>query len=94
MFYMGGRTAGEISARLIAEGLSPETPALIAANISRPDEKRWHGTLAGLGEGMAEIGHDNPVLFGVGKVFSRKAALAEATGDARLTSRPRRACLP
>lgn len=71
MFYMGGRTAGEISARLIAEGLPPETPVLIASNISRADERRWHGTLASLGRGTAEIGHDNPVLFGIGKVFAR-----------------------
>ncbi|WP_246072519.1 siroheme synthase CysG [Martelella lutilitoris] len=78
MFYMGGRTAGEIGARLIAEGLPPDTPVLIAANISRPDERRWFGALAMLGEGMAEIGHDNPVLFGIGQVFARKAALAEA----------------
>ncbi|AJY45062.1 siroheme synthase [Martelella endophytica] len=81
MFYMGGRTAGEISARLIAEGLSPETPVLIASNISRADEKRWHGTLAGLSEGMKEIGHDNPVLFGVGRVFSRKMAGKEAIDE-------------
>ncbi|TCT42748.1 siroheme synthase CysG [Martelella mediterranea] len=93
MFYMGGRTADEISARLIAEGLSPETPVLIAANISRPDEKRWHGTLTRLGEGMKEIGYDNPVLFGVGKVFERKEALAEAIGDARVFSHPCRAYL-
>ena len=74
MFYMGGRTAGEISARLMAEGLASETPVLIAANISRPDEKRWLGTLASLGRGMAEIGHDNPVLFGVGRVFAKAVA--------------------
>ncbi|MGV0877310.1 siroheme synthase CysG [Martelella sp. FLE1502] len=84
MFYMGGRTAGEISARLIAEGLPPETPVLIAANISRPDEKRWHGTLVTLAEGMAEIGYDNPVLFGVGKVFARNTAVSHKTSDARI----------
>lgn len=88
MFYMGGRTAGEISARLIAEGLPPETPALIASNISRPDERRWHGTLIGLGEGMKEIGYDNPVLFGVGKVFARTSVLMEATNDGQLVSKP------
>ena len=77
MFYMGGRTAGEIGARLIAEGLPPETPVLIAANISRPDERRWHGTLASLGRGMAEIGHDNPVLFGVGRVFAKTVAVSD-----------------
>ena len=88
MFYMGGRTAGEISARLIAEGLSPETPVLIAANVSRLDERHWHGTLAGLAEGMAEVGYDNPVLFGVGKVFARTSVLMEATNDAQRVSSP------
>ncbi|WP_246710354.1 siroheme synthase CysG [Martelella soudanensis] len=77
MFYMGGRTANEISNRLMAEGLAPETPILIASNISRPEEKRWHGTLASLGSGMAEIGYDNPVLFGVGRVFAKADAATE-----------------
>ncbi|MBB4123562.1 siroheme synthase CysG [Martelella radicis] len=84
MFYMGGRTAGEIGARLIKDGLPPETPVLIASNISRADEKRWHGTLAGLGDGMAEIGYDDPVLFGVGRVFTRKTAMTEAIAETRV----------
>ncbi|PRX10015.1 UNVERIFIED_ORG: uroporphyrinogen-III C-methyltransferase [Martelella mediterranea] len=81
VFYMGGRTAGEISTRLIKEGLPLETPVLIAANISRPDEKLWHGSLAGLGKGMAEIGYDNPVLFGVGRVFTQKPAMTEVIDE-------------
>ena len=74
MFYMGGRTAGDIAARLIAEGLPAETPVLIAANISRPDERHWRGPLAELSEGMQEIGYDKPVLFGVGGVFGAVVA--------------------
>ncbi|WP_425312639.1 SAM-dependent methyltransferase [Martelella limonii] len=74
MFYMGGRTAGDIAARLIAEGLPAETPVLIAANISRPDERHWRGPLAELSEGMQEIGYDKPVLFGVGGVFGALVA--------------------
>nr|WP_272214654.1 hypothetical protein [Marinicella sp. W31]MDC2880284.1 hypothetical protein [Marinicella sp. W31] len=81
---MGGRTAGEISARLIAEGLPPETPVLIASNTSRPDERRWYGTLAGLSDGMAEVGYDSPVLFGVGRVFTRKAAMTEAIDETQV----------
>ncbi|WP_246739565.1 siroheme synthase CysG [Martelella sp. HB161492] len=79
MFYMGGRTADQIGTRLMAEGLSPHTPVLIASNISRRDERRWHGTLARLPEGMAEIGYDNPVLFGVGGVFARASARSMPT---------------
>jgi len=74
VFYMGGRTAPEISERLLAEGLSADTPVVIAANVSRRDERRWTGPLSALVAGMAEIGHDDPVVIGIGKVFARAAA--------------------
>lgn len=70
MFYMGGRTAPEIAERLLAEGLAPTTPVVIAANVSRRNERRWSGPLCALAEGMAGIGHDDPVLIGIGKVFA------------------------
>jgi uroporphyrin-III C-methyltransferase/precorrin-2 dehydrogenase/sirohydrochlorin ferrochelatase len=69
VFYMGGRTAPQIAERLVAEGLSPATPVMIMSDVSRPTERRWVGTIAGMGAGIAEIGYDNPVLIGVGNVF-------------------------
>ncbi|RHW19058.1 uroporphyrinogen-III C-methyltransferase [Sphingomonas gilva] len=44
-FYMGRAAAGEISRRLIAHGLPPATPVLIAANVSLPDEQLLHTRL-------------------------------------------------
>lgn len=44
-FYMGRAAAGEISRRLIAYGLPPATPVLIAANVSLPDEQLLHTRL-------------------------------------------------
>ncbi|MEP0323779.1 siroheme synthase CysG [Bauldia litoralis] len=70
IFYMGGRTAGEIASCLMANGASPATPVVVARAISRPAEKRWTGRLADLAEGMRTIGYDEPVLIGVGKVFN------------------------
>lgn len=74
VFYMGGRTSGEIAAKLIAGGLSPQTPVIVAANVSRPDERRWSGELCQLGQGIAGIGTHDPVLIGVGRVFRQRNA--------------------
>ncbi len=72
VFYMGGRTAPLIADRLIAEGLSPETPAVIMSDVSRTTQRQWHGNLAGLAEGISEIGTENPVLIAVGDVFAAR----------------------
>jgi len=45
VFYMGGRTAYGIMTHLLAAGMPVETPVVVAANVSRKDERRWFGTL-------------------------------------------------
>jgi uroporphyrin-III C-methyltransferase/precorrin-2 dehydrogenase/sirohydrochlorin ferrochelatase len=70
IFYMGGRTAGLISERLIAQGLPPQTPAVIVQSVARSTCRRWSGPLGDLRLGIGEIGHDQPVLIGVGAVFA------------------------
>ncbi|MFG1392753.1 siroheme synthase CysG [Xanthobacter agilis] len=78
VFYMGGRTAPEIATRLLGAGMAPTTPVVIAANVSRANERRWSGPLAELADGMAAIGHDDPVLIGIGRVFAPRAVAAPA----------------
>jgi len=78
IFYMGGRTVGEISARLLAAGMDGNTPAVIMSAVTRSNETRWAGPLENTAEAMTGIGLDNPVLIGVGRVFS-KAGEAAAT---------------
>ena len=80
IFYMGGRTAGQIAARMMENGLPPSTPAVIVSAISRPGERRWNGTLASLESGAQAMGLDNPVLIGVGTVFAVRA-VSSATGS-------------
>ena len=70
VFYMGGRTAGSIRQRLETAGMSMQTPAVIISAISRSNEQRWIGTVEALESAMQEIGVDEPVLIGVGNVFS------------------------
>ena len=83
IFYMGGRMAGRIAERLIADGLSPSTPVGVAANLSREDETRAAGRLSDLAEIVTTIGLDRPILIGVGDVFGEAAEMAEC-GDAEI----------
>jgi uroporphyrin-III C-methyltransferase/precorrin-2 dehydrogenase/sirohydrochlorin ferrochelatase len=39
VFYMGGRTAKLIAEKLVAQGLAPETPAVIMSDVSRATER-------------------------------------------------------
>lgn len=69
VFYMGGRTAGAITDKMITHGMSPQTPAVIVSSIAREEERRWAGPLVQMPAAMAEIGYENPVLIGIGDAF-------------------------
>lgn len=77
VFYMGARMAGRIRDRLIAEGLSAQTPAVAVSGIATPDETRWHGTLGDLENGVTGLGLQRPVLIAVGRVFEVRAGAAQ-----------------
>jgi uroporphyrin-III C-methyltransferase/precorrin-2 dehydrogenase/sirohydrochlorin ferrochelatase len=83
IFYMGGRTAGQIRTRLLAAGMDGRTPAVIVSAVTRRDEARWAGTIDGLAEAMAQIGVSNPVLIGVGSVFSQKKRMQTSCAGGR-----------
>lgn len=70
VFYMGGRTAGDIAARLAENGMDPSTPVVISRSVAREGFERWAGTLRDLAKGMEFFGYDEPVLIGVGSVFA------------------------
>lgn len=70
IFYMAGGTAGAIAARLIEEGFSPDTPAVMVSNVSRGDE-RWAGTISELGDASNRRDPSKPVIIGIGCVFGR-----------------------
>ncbi|MCO5162647.1 MAG: siroheme synthase CysG [Mesorhizobium sp.] len=78
VFYMGARTAGLISERLIAEGLPPETPACIAANVGRPGMRTARTSLGDLAAATADFDRSAPILIGVGSVFAEKRQVAQA----------------
>jgi uroporphyrin-III C-methyltransferase/precorrin-2 dehydrogenase/sirohydrochlorin ferrochelatase len=84
IFYMGGRTSREIAARLIKEGLAPETPAAVAAELGRPAERTILTDLAGLSAAVGEIDRDRPVIIGIGQAFR---AVARQHGEDRPVAR-------
>lgn len=67
--YMGGRTASMLAERLIAEGLAPQTPVVVASSVGRPEAKTMRATLATLGRAAECQQHGGPVLIGIGTVF-------------------------
>jgi uroporphyrin-III C-methyltransferase len=60
--FMGKRTFPALAAALIAQGLSPETPALLAEAVSTPEQRLHRTTIAGLAETLA---HDRGPLPGL-----------------------------
>jgi uroporphyrin-III C-methyltransferase/precorrin-2 dehydrogenase/sirohydrochlorin ferrochelatase len=83
VFYMGGRTAPLIAARLIGEGASPATPVVIVSNVSRPTERQWRGTLENVGEGIALIGYDDPVLIAIGGSLAASVCVTQRVTTAQ-----------
>jgi uroporphyrin-III C-methyltransferase/precorrin-2 dehydrogenase/sirohydrochlorin ferrochelatase len=70
IFYMAGGTAGVIATRLMEEGVSPSTPAVMVLNVSRGSE-HWAGPLSELGEASGRRDPSKPVIIGIGRVFGR-----------------------
>ena len=83
VFYMGGRTAPLIAERLMGEGASHYTPVVIVSNVSRPTERQWRGTLDNIGEGIALIGHDDPVLIAVGGSLGASVCVTQHAATAQ-----------
>lgn len=88
VFYMGGAMAGQIAARLIAEGRCADTPAVMVSGVSG-DETRWIGPISALGQAACDRDASKPVLIGVGEVFARARAGARGVAPA-----PVAACQP
>lgn len=66
VIYMGQRTFPELAARLIAAGLDPDTPALLAHGISTLQERLARHSLASLAEHLKTADTSQPglILYG------------------------------
>lgn len=70
IYYMSRRTLPNIVHRLIEFGMSPSTPAVIASDISRADQKIWGGPLADAPLVALEFDLSSPTLFAVGNALN------------------------
>ncbi|WP_136682636.1 uroporphyrinogen-III C-methyltransferase [Falsirhodobacter xinxiangensis] len=61
--FMGKRTFARMAARLIAEGLPPDTPAILAEGVGQPGQHIHRGTVAGLADDIAARSSDLPALI-------------------------------
>ncbi len=68
VIFMGKRTFAELSSRLVAQGLPPDTPAILAESVSTPDQRLTRATVASLGEALAQA-HDGPALILIGPLM-------------------------
>ncbi len=68
--YMPKKTLRELSARAVAQGLDPATPAVAIANATRPDETIVAGTIGDIAERIEADAPDGPVLVMIGKVLA------------------------
>jgi uroporphyrin-III C-methyltransferase/precorrin-2 dehydrogenase/sirohydrochlorin ferrochelatase len=64
--YMGKAIAGEVAARLMAEGLAPATPVGIVVNAGRRDRSSYRGQLAELAAGEIAFA-DGPAVMLIGE---------------------------
>lgn len=74
VIYMGKRTFPALAKALIAHGLPPDTPALLAEAVSTPEQVLRRSTVAALAKALAEDRSPLPGLILVGN-------LAEGVGD-------------
>ena len=71
--YMGTRALGSIAMRLVAEGLSADTPLLIVSHASRPTQIVRSGTLENAAALAAET-EDTPSLILIGEAVAQNRA--------------------
>ena len=85
--YMARRIAAELAGKLITQGVAATTPALVATNVSRPDETTTATTVGGLAQGAARGDDMAPTLVVIGTACAA-AGLNQAKSPARALTMP------
>lgn len=74
--YMGRAAAPIVARKLIAAGRTGSTPAIVAVNVSLPDERLIHTRLDALAFAVATISGDAPTMLLVGEAFADPGRIA------------------
>ncbi len=75
VIYMGMANIHEICRRLIAHGLSADTPAAAVSDATTTSQRLVTAPLAALGDSAHSAGFEGPVLFIVGNVVNLAASM-------------------
>jgi uroporphyrin-III C-methyltransferase / precorrin-2 dehydrogenase / sirohydrochlorin ferrochelatase len=67
---MGVRTLPSLAEKLIAAGMSAETPAAAVENVSLPSQRLWRASLGTLPGLLAEAAPSGPVLLLIGAALA------------------------
>jgi uroporphyrin-III C-methyltransferase len=74
VIYMGVATADDICEKLIADGLSPDTPVAVLERVTRPNARALRTLLTDLGGMIAREGVQSPAIIVVGDVVLKSDA--------------------
>lgn len=85
VLYMAGRTAPEIFERLVFYGLAESTPVVVASGLTRSDEVLWGGPLSEMVSAIMDIGVHNPIVIGIGSVFSSVRISTKSSHSTKFT---------
>ena len=78
VYYMSRRTLPEIVGQLRAQGMSLETPAIIAGNVGRADEQVWRGTIGEAVTAVEAFPLSAPTIFAVGDALKQRMVASVA----------------
>jgi len=78
VIFMGLATAGQITEKLIADGLTPDVPVAVIENATRADMRVLRGPLAGLAELVAENKVKSPALIVIGAVAAEPDTILQS----------------
>ena len=74
--YMGVRTLPLLATRLLAAGMTADTPAIAVENATLDTERRLPSTLSGIAGAVADAGLTGPTLVLIGKVVAMADVVA------------------
>jgi uroporphyrin-III C-methyltransferase len=74
--YMGKRTFPRLAEGLIARGMAPDTPALLAEAVGHPAQRLQRSTIADLAAQLAQDCPDQPALILYGPLADTHAEIA------------------
>jgi uroporphyrin-III C-methyltransferase/precorrin-2 dehydrogenase/sirohydrochlorin ferrochelatase len=76
--YLGVKTLPALVERLLAEGLAPETPAVMIENASLPGERRFIADIAGLPALIAAKAPTGPCMLLYGRTLDRIGSVSKS----------------